>query len=178
MVIQFLLTRHGGIAPPVRRRSRSCHSRSLGGRSVARGAQQPRGHAGRASFAFCHAGEGAQQRYGCCNCCSEPARLQAARDAAALVNLGPWVGDGATQEQTDWSTGRKCGWDVARSARARPDKLFAEPNFLWGGRPLDQLDARAPRVSDVCERNASRLVLADWFIELDALRFDLLDEGL
>lgn len=50
--------------------------------------------------------------------------------------------------------------------------------FLWGGRTLDQLDARAPRVSDICERDASRLVLADWLIELDALRFDLLDEGL
>ena len=27
-----------------------------------------------------------------------PARSQTPRDAAALVNLGPWVGDGATQE--------------------------------------------------------------------------------
>ena len=42
---------------------------------------------------------------------------------------------------------------------------------------MDQLDAGAPRISDICERDASRLVLADWLIELDALRFDLLDEG-
>ncbi len=62
-------------------------------------------------------------------------------------------------------------------AGARPGRLFAEP-ILWGGRPLDQLDAGAPRISDICERDASRLVLADWLIELDALRFDLLDEGL
>jgi len=33
---------------------------AIGGRSIARGAQQPRGHAGRASFALLHAGEGAR----------------------------------------------------------------------------------------------------------------------
>ena len=36
---------------------RSCHSWPLGGRSVAWNTQQPRGHAGRASFAFLHVGE-------------------------------------------------------------------------------------------------------------------------
>jgi hypothetical protein len=43
---------------------------------------------------------------------------------------------------------------------------------------LDQLDAGAPRISDIRDHYASRLDLADWLIELDALRFDLLDEGL
>ena len=52
----------------------------------------------RASVALLHAGEVAQQRYGCCNRCAEPACSQAPRDAAALANLGPWVGDGPTQE--------------------------------------------------------------------------------
>jgi hypothetical protein len=63
------------------------------------------------------------------------------------------------------------------SAGARPSGCLLN-RFLWGGRPLDQLDAGAPRIGDVCERDASRLVLADWLIELDALRFDLLDERL
>src|SRR6266550_7208651 len=63
--------------------------------------------------------------------------------------------------------------------RQAPDRAGCLMNrFLWGGRPLDQLDAGAPRISDICERDASRLVLADWLIKLDALRFDLLDEGL
>jgi IS30 family transposase len=37
-------------------------------------------------------------KYSCCNRCPKPARSQTPRDAAALVNLGPWVGDGAAQE--------------------------------------------------------------------------------
>ncbi len=65
---------------------------------LARGRQQSRGHTGGASVALLHAGAGAQQRYSCCNRCPKPARSQTPRDAAALVNLGPWVGDGAAQE--------------------------------------------------------------------------------
>src|SRR5215472_15180898 len=134
VVIRFLLARHGGIAPPARRRSRraltlaeredisrgiasgcsdrgcclhlrktcgsqrSCHSRTLGGRSVARGAQQSRSHSGGASFAFLHAGEGARQRHRYGGGRLEPARAPTPSDVASLANLGPRAGDGRAQK--------------------------------------------------------------------------------
>src|ERR1700691_2464606 len=77
---------------------RSCHSRALGGRSVARGAQQSRGHAGRASFAFLHAGESTRQGHGHRGGRSEPARAKTSSDVAAVVDLGSRAGDGPAQE--------------------------------------------------------------------------------
>jgi hypothetical protein len=43
---------------------------------------------------------------------------------------------------------------------------------------LDQLDTRTPRIGDRCERNASRFVLPNRLVELDARRLDVFDEGL
>src|SRR5262249_8916693 len=77
---------------------RSCHSRTLGGRSVARGAQQSRSHSGGASFAFLHAGEGARQRHRYGGGRLEPARAPTPSDAASLANLGPRAGDGRAQK--------------------------------------------------------------------------------
>src|SRR5437899_2288828 len=77
---------------------RSCHSRPLGGRSVARGAPQPRGHAGRPSFAVLHAGESARQGHGYRGGRPEPARATTPGDVAALADLGSRTRDGPTQE--------------------------------------------------------------------------------
>src|SRR5580700_8283924 len=80
---------------------RSRHSRSLGRRSVARGAQQSCGHAGGASFAVLHAGEGARQGHNYGGGRLERARAHSARDVAALADLGPRVGDGPAQKLHD-----------------------------------------------------------------------------
>src|SRR5215470_5078683 len=70
-----------------------------------------------------------------------------------------------------------------------PRRHFSEPaaavgarlvGYSWNlgrGRPLDQLDAGAPRIGDVGEGDAG-LGLPDRLIKLDALRADLLDKGL
>src|ERR1700739_1123575 len=55
-------------------------------------AQQSCGHAGGASFAVLHAGEGARQGHDYGGGRPEPARAHSARDVAALAGLGPRVG--------------------------------------------------------------------------------------
>ena len=60
--------------------------------------QQSHRHSGGTSFAFCHAGQGAQQRHGCGRGRAEPARSETSRIAAALVDLGSRTGDGPAQE--------------------------------------------------------------------------------
>src|ERR1700719_1268138 len=80
---------------------RSRHSRSLGRRSIARGAQQSFGHAGGASFAVLHAGEGARQGHNYGGGRLEPARAHSARDVAALADLGPRVWYGPAQKLHD-----------------------------------------------------------------------------
>src|SRR5215467_13409475 len=151
VVVHFVLARHGGIAPPARRRSpraltlaeredisrgiasgcsdrgcclhlrktcgsqRSCHSRTLGGRSVARGAQQSRSHSGGTSFAFLHAGEGAGQRHRYGGGRPEPARAPTPSDAASLANLGPRAGDGRAQKLHD---GYGCAGVLLRSTKS------------------------------------------------------------
>ena len=59
------------------------------GRAIccAGGAQQPRGHTGRASFAFLHASEGARQGHGYRGGRPEPARAPTPGDVAALADL-------------------------------------------------------------------------------------------
>jgi hypothetical protein len=67
-------------------------------------------------------------------------------------------------------------WSIRGAAHA--DAPLAESlSLLTQRRPLDQFDASAPRVGDVGDRGAGRGVLARRFVKLDALRFDLLDEG-
>ena len=99
---------------------RSCHSRPLGGRSVAWDAQQPRGHAGRASFAFLHAGEGARQGHSHRGGRSEPARATTPGGLAALADLGSWAGDGPTQKLHD---GYGCTGLLLRSAESLAARL-------------------------------------------------------
>src|SRR5579862_7299963 len=70
----------------------------IGRRSVARGAQQPRGHAGGAAFALLHAGEGARQGHRYRGGCFEPARASTPRGTASFAHLGPWARDGSAQE--------------------------------------------------------------------------------
>ena len=94
---------------------RSCHSRTLGGRSVARGAQQSRSHSGGASFAFLHAGEGARQRHRHGGGRPEPARAPTPSDAASLANLGPRAGDGRAQKLHD---GYGCAGLLLRSTKS------------------------------------------------------------
>jgi hypothetical protein len=67
----------------------------------ARRAQQSRGHTGRASFAFLHAGEGARQGHGYRGGRPEPARATTPGDVAALADLGPRAGDGPAQKFHD-----------------------------------------------------------------------------
>src|SRR5271154_4186637 len=80
---------------------RPCHSRPLGGRSVAWNAQQPRGDAGRASFAFLHVGEGAWQGHGYRGGRLEPTRATTPGGVAAFADLGSRARDGPTQELHD-----------------------------------------------------------------------------
>src|SRR5690242_19891666 len=80
---------------------RSCRSRSLGRRSVARGRQQSRGHAGGASFALLHVGEVTGQGLVYGGGRSEPARGPTPGGIASLADLGPRTGDGPTQNLHD-----------------------------------------------------------------------------
>ena len=68
--------------------------------------------------------------------------------------------------------------DVARSGRRQTGQVCLLNRLLLGRRPLDQLDASAPRIGDIGELDARLLVLPDRLIELDALGLDLLGEGL
>src|SRR5258706_1767175 len=81
------------------RRSRGPrHSRSLGRRSAGRHQQQSHCNPGGTSFAFCRAGESAQQRHRYGRCRSDPARSQTSGIAASLVDLGSRTGDGPAQK--------------------------------------------------------------------------------
>src|SRR5580692_5346799 len=80
---------------------RSCRSWSLGGRSVARGRQQSRGHTGGASFALLHVGEDTGQGVVYGGGRSEPARGPTPGGVASLADLGPRTGDGPTQNLHD-----------------------------------------------------------------------------
>jgi Helix-turn-helix domain len=83
------------------RSRRSRRSRSLGRRSVARGRQQSRGHAGGASFALLHVGEDNRQGLVYGGGRSEPARGPTPGGIASLADLGPRTGDGPTQNLHD-----------------------------------------------------------------------------
>src|SRR4029077_6955277 len=83
------------------RSRRSRRSRSLGRRSVARGRQQSRGHAGGASFALLHVGEDTGQGLVYGGGRSEPARGPTPGGVASLADLGPRTGDGPTQNLHD-----------------------------------------------------------------------------
>src|ERR1700720_413355 len=63
-----------------------------------RNEEQSHRHACGTSFAFCHAGQSAQQRYGDRGCRSEPTHWEAACHFAALVDLGSRTGDGPAQK--------------------------------------------------------------------------------
>src|ERR1700676_149331 len=89
------------------------HPRSLGGRSAGRRPEQSHRHPGGAPFAFYHAGQSAQQRHGGCGGRAEPACSETPRVLAALVDLGPRIGDGQTQELHG---GHECESVLLRSA--------------------------------------------------------------
>src|SRR5580658_10794192 len=114
---------------------RSRHSRTLGGRSVARGAQQPRGHVGRASFALLYAGEGARQGYGYRGGRSEPARARTSGDVAALADLGPRTGDGPAQELHD---GYRCTGLLLRSAKSLAARLERKYERVTAAIPAEE----------------------------------------
>jgi hypothetical protein len=71
--------------------------------------------------------------------------------------------------------------DYAKWGKVNPAAGIKPEGAGYGSRSsqpkLDQLDARAPRVGDVGDRRAGPHDLAVRLVELDALGFDLLDEG-
>ena len=140
---------------------RSCHSRTLGGRSVARGAQQSRGHAGRASFALLHAGESTRQGYGHRGDRSEPARARTSGDVAAFADLGPRTGDGPAQELHD---GYRCTGLLLRSAKSLAARLERKHQRATAaipaeeGRPVLLLAFGARRDRSASESTATKNV--------------------
>ena len=115
---------------------RSCYSRPLGGRSVARGAQQPRGHAGRAQLALCHAPKGIRQRHHYRRRRSEPTRTEAARDTVALADLGPRTRDGPTQKLHDGY--RRTGL-LLRSAKSLAARLERKHQRAVAAIPAEEI---------------------------------------
>jgi hypothetical protein len=99
---------------------RASDPRPLGGRSAARSGQQPRGHAGGAQLALCHAHKGIRQRHRHRGGCLEPARATAPRGVAALVDMGSRSRDGSTQELHH---GHGCTGLLLRSAKSLATRL-------------------------------------------------------
>src|SRR6267143_822547 len=97
----------------------------------ARGAQQPRGHAGRPSFAVLHAGESARQGHGYRGGRPEPARATTPGDVAALADLGSRTRDGPTQELHH---GYRCTGLLLRSAEPLAARL--ERKHQWAPAPV------------------------------------------
>src|SRR5690348_4459953 len=98
----------------------SCRSRSLGRRSVARGRQHSRGHAGGAWFALLHVGEDTGQGVVYGGGRSEPARGPTSGGVAALANLGPRAGNGPAQK---FHHGYRCTGVLLRSAESLAARL-------------------------------------------------------
>ena len=140
---------------------RSCHSRSLGGRSVARGAQQPRGHAGGASFALLHAGEGARQGHGYRGGRPEPARATTPGGVASLADLGSRAGDGPAQKLHD---GYGCTGLLLRSAKSLAARLERKHQRTAAaipaeeGRPVQLLAVGPGRDRSASESTATKNV--------------------
>src|SRR5215468_481776 len=64
---------------------------------------------------------------------------------------------------------------VRRAAQRTVRGLSLSSRLLWC--PLHDLDARAPRVSDIGDDHAGGLILPRRLIELDPLRFELTHKG-
>jgi DNA-binding CsgD family transcriptional regulator len=114
---------------------RSCHPRALGGRSVARCGQQPRGHAGGTSFTLLHAGQGARQGHGNGGGRSEPAGARTSGDVATFADLGPRVGDGPAQKLHH---GYGCTGLLLRSAKSLAARLERKHQRVIAAIPTEE----------------------------------------
>src|SRR5579872_2727085 len=95
-----------------------------------------RGHAGGASFAFLHAGEGARQGYGSGSGRSEPARAKTSGGVAPLADLGPRTGDGPTQKLHD---SHECAGLLLRSAESLAARLERKHQRTFAAVPAQKI---------------------------------------